>query len=828
MVKIRKSMNKILYFSVVLLFFYGCGTSTDFETDMMQIKINNKGFITAFIDKESSIDYLPKGVPSPLLSLYKDSIYLKPISSEFDLASNIFILKYKNGSVAKIKFETKPTYFRIELQSVEPRNDIEAIQWGPFSTTLDKWIGETVGIVRNNDFSIGVQALNIYTVEGTPSMESHKKGRMVIDPLAGQKLPESLQHRIGQDTLINVNRAGDIPEYVRIYRGNAAMKNETGSEILFYARDRREPRIVGSEESIQYIEAVDQDFTGSAIALFGCPEPKTLDIIEKIELSENLPHPVFEGEWIKRHSRLGEPYLMYEGHSQEKALEYANLFDFKLIHIGDIFKSWGHFGLETNRFPDGAKAIKAYTDKARDDNISLGVHTLTMFTSTHDPYVSPVPSDSLCKIGSSRLSRAVGQDDNVIYIEDPTYFLNKGKTQTVKIGKELIKYGQVVDQPPYRLENCTRGQYGTKASAHKIGSVIDNLANNVYSGFYPDFHLQDDFALRLAEVCNETGIDLMDFDGFDLNPTGHDTYADAKFIDTWYKNLDRARMVCGSQTSHYYWHIYTFMNWGEPWYSALRQSQVNYRIENQRYFERNFMPGMLGWFSLHPDYRLEDIEWIQARSVAFNAGYLLRVDDNSIRNSGFINQISEAVREWQKARKARAFTDDLIEKMKNPELEYHLEKSGENSWNIYPVKYEQNAAEFKYKKIQIGEPIISNATFVNQFEEQPIRFYLTAHEQNGNKSAAVEQFSIEINNTQSLEIEYSIKAGDRIFCDGDKIYLCDSNWKKVKELGSSYLPKWQNANNSIVISGSFTSADAPRISLDWKAMGSPEEIHGRP
>jgi hypothetical protein len=133
----------------------------------------------------------------------------------------------------------------------------------------------------------------------------------------------------------------------------------------------------------------------------------------------------------------------------------------------------------------------------------------------------------------------------------------------------------------------------------------------------------------------------MDFDGFgNESPTGHESYGPARFVDQWYKNLKKYVLTCGAGTFHYYWHIYSFMNWGEPWYNALRESQVNYRIENQRYFDRNLMPGMLGWFTLNPEFRPEEVEWIQARSAAFNAGYLLRVDAN-IEKNGYKDQLFE-------------------------------------------------------------------------------------------------------------------------------------------------------------------------------------------
>ena len=70
---------------------------------------------------------------------------------------------------------------------------------------------------------------------------------------------------------------------------------------------------LGNKDFAQYAEPIDVDLAGSAVAMFGCPEPMTLDIIEKIELGEGLPHPMLDGVWIKRSAFPGEAYLLNEG-----------------------------------------------------------------------------------------------------------------------------------------------------------------------------------------------------------------------------------------------------------------------------------------------------------------------------------------------------------------------------------------------------------------------------------------------------------------------------------------------------------------------------------
>ncbi len=797
-----------------------------FETTYLKVGINNKGFITSFFDRQKSAEYLPKGESSPLLALYSDSVYIKPSSAEFNIQEKRITLKYPNGSQAIISAEVRGEYLRFELLSLEPRSAVEAVLWGPYPTSIGEKIGETICVVRNKDFAFGMQALNINTIEGLPDGDDNGGGGGVIEPLPGQELPDSLKDKIGKKVEVNVNITGDMPDYIRLYRGSAAVRKPYGSDLQLFSRDRRAGRVItnwlGNKDNTQYAEPVDADLAGSAIAMFGCPEPMTLDIIEKIEMGEGLPHPMFDGVWIKRSAFPGEAYLLNEGDPLQ-SIKYAKECGFRLIHIGDIFRSWGHFGYSEKRFPGGLKDIMMVTETARKEGISLGVHTLTMFTGKNDPYVTPVPSDSLCKTGSSVLTKDTGSEDDIIYIREPAYFRYLGTTHTVKIGKELVNYRKVSDDEPWRLIDCLRGQYGTKKDAHRSGDIIDKLTNDSYSGFYPDIKLQDVYAKRLAEVCNETGIDLMDFDGFGgESPTGHGTYGAARFIDTWYKNLDRYRLTCGAGTFHYYWHIYAFMNWGEPWYNALRESQVNYRIENQRYFERNLMPGMLGWFTLNPEFRPEEVEWIQARSAAFNAGYLLRVDEN-IEKSGYRDQLFEAIREWQKARRSGSFTSEQKELMKDPKNEFHLEKNGEDSWNLYPVKLTRGF-EHKYKDVQTGEPVSSKFNVSNPFEEQPLQFYISALSSEPGMSSTVSAIQFKINNYQTMDLNVIMKPGERLLCDGQKVYLCDRLWKKVKVIYEGRIPVLEKGSSEIVVSSEFTGPASTKLGIEFKSVGKPENI----
>ncbi|MCM0711096.1 MULTISPECIES: hypothetical protein [Parabacteroides] len=813
--------------AVAFLILCSCKQSyvDELSTQYATFSVDGKGFIRQVADNRTGVNYLAEEGASPLLSLYDGKEYIMPTNLKVE--GDNWILTFANQSEAVVSKEVKDGYIRLSLVSLSNRDGIDAIAWGPYATKISQYIGETVGVVRDTTFAVGVQALGINTTEGRPHLGDDATGGCYIDPLPGQEVPDDLKDKIGQQTYdINVNEEGDMPAYVRMIRGNAAVARPYGSDIQFFARDWRKEKVIDYIGRRQTVTALDQDFIGSSIALFAAPSSEAVDVIGKIEVGEGLPHPMMNGEWIKKRKLQNPAYMLYEGRSLDNALNYADSCNFNLVHIGDIFKSWGHFDLHTSRFPEGAEQIKAFTDKAKARGIEIGVHTLTMFTSTHDPYVSPVPSDSLAISGSSVLTKEISATDKDIEIESPEFFTYLGETHSAKIGTEIVSYREVTTEKPYKLLDCTRGQFGTKPTAHQAGDKIDKLLNNCYSGLFPDIHLSDVFAKRLAEVCNETGVGLMDFDGYyGGSPTGHGLYGASRFLKQWFDDLDQKGIIsCGSSPFHYWWHIYSFMNWGEPWYDNLRQSQVNYRLENQRYFERNLMPGMLGWFKLEQTYRPEDIEWIQARSAAFDAGYLLRVDE-SIEQSGFKSHLFEAIREWQKVRNNHLLTAAQREKMKNPKNEFHLEKAGDNAWNLYEVTLKGDNVH-KYRSVQTGEPLLSKFTFDNPYEKQPVQFYATI-KVGDEAGAQITNLQILVEGCAPIQVQEILKAGDKLYCDGNSVYVCDEYWKPRKSFAVSETTAWGKGKNNVTVQCDFSSSKAPSVEVEFKSLGNKESITGR-
>ena len=221
--------------SGTLLFLCSCRQSyvEELSTQYADLKVNNKGFICQIVNKQNGKNYLPEEKPSPILALYDGKKYILP--THLQVEPNKWIITFENQSQAIITKDIKEnSYIRLSLESLTNRDSIQAITWGPYATTISQYIGETIGVVRDTSFAIGVQALDLFTTEGKPELGDDAGGGCYIDPLPGQQVPDELKDQIGQKIdFINVNVEGDMPDYVRQWRGSAAIKTDYGSDIQF-------------------------------------------------------------------------------------------------------------------------------------------------------------------------------------------------------------------------------------------------------------------------------------------------------------------------------------------------------------------------------------------------------------------------------------------------------------------------------------------------------------------------------------------------------------------------------------------------------------------
>ena len=596
-----------------------------------------------------------------------------------------------------------------------------------------------------------------------------------------------------------------------------------GSTLQAYCRNRYKDRIISNMDHKQTIAPAydDKGLIGSKIALFGCQEPKTLDYIETIELGENLPHPTVEGVWGKKSPVASQSYIIYpfnENNIQE-AIQFTKRTGLKYLYNGGPFTEWGHFVLNSKEFPSGWNGLKKCADLAKAEGIKLGVHTLSNFITTNDAYVTPVPDRRLAIVGASKLVNDIDKNCKDIEIEDPTFFnqMRNNNLHGVRVDDELIRYERVSDTAPWKLINCERGAWGTTPADHKKSGEIVKLMDHAYKTFLANADLSKEMARTIADLFNKTGIRQISFDGLEgCYASGMGQYGVNIMIQEWYNHLNpiyHDNINDASMTTHYNWHTFTRMNWGEPWYAGFRESQIGYRLLNQDFYHRNLIPGMLGWFKFDSNTSIEDINWLLARSAAYDAGYTLVTSGSQVDLNGSSDQIIEAIREWEKARLGGAFPLYIKQEMEHIYNEYKLEATGDKSWNLYKCK----PIRFTHNNIvrQPGEPVVAKWTFDNKNGRQPLQFIMKADDK-------VSDLSLEIGNYSTISIPINLNVGETIKYDGGTdIVVYDRNWQILKTIPiNSKKMEVPTGENSLIFSCKFASTNQPdkKLSAEFKTF----------
>ncbi len=758
------------------------------ETEAISVKIDGVGQITSLIDRSSQREYAAFGQASPLLQVYRDGALHSPLRASLDESKKQITLGFSDATIF-VDVTIKGTHLTFEIVDVQAQNAVERVQWGPIATSIKTTAGEVVGVVRDDQFAIGLQGMNVRTLGGP----------------------------------------ADNPEGRDVSRGRSAILTDWGSTLQAYSFDRSLPRNVdvwgGQFPNMPVLPIANETVVGSKVALFGVQSDSVLERLGQIEIAEGLPHPKYQGVWSRQNPELGRSYLIAEFSEQtiDEMLAFAKRGNFLSLYHPGPFKSWGHYELSPRFFPNGESGMKACTEKAKAAGLLIGVHTLTNFINTNDPFVTPIPDHRLAKTGSSVLVGDIGPSDTTIQVASPEYFNNTKSNwlRTVMIGKELIRYGRVSDQAPWSLLDCSRGAFGTGAAEHADGVEVAKLMDHPYKVFLANYELQQDVAKRLAGLFNRTGIGHLDFDGHEgCHSSGQGDYAIEMFAKVFYDNVDHFVHNGTSNSQPFYWHINTCCNWGEPWYGGFRSSMADYRISNQAMLERNYMPKMLGWFQLTSNTTLADIEWLMARSAGYNSGFAMSTSRSDLNGNPLTNTLLDTIRDWETLRMQDAFSESQREAMRDTDREFHLAKTDAGFMLMPSV----NSSIYQHKHYvrQPGEPTHADWSYKQTGANQPIHFELELSGTTG----TIDNLMFEFDNHLSLAVPLQVEAGQTLICDGSTMLrLYDTKGQHVKQYKlAAALPSLESGQHDVRFSCDFEGDPKPIVKVRFKSFGNGEPI----
>lgn len=762
----------------------------------LQLSVDAAGQLTALRRIATQRDHLAPGQPVALLTVVNGNERLAPSSMTVRRSRAGALLTLTFAPIdarVDIEVQEKPTHLLLTVRRAEPAAAVHAIIWGPYPTTIGKTVGEIIGVVRDDDTALGLQVLNAKTLGGA--------------------LPNA--------------------EGSTWARGIAATATELGSTIQAYAinrdRERRVDAWGGVYKNMPVAPIPGETVVGSAIALFASQASETFDRLERIAIAEKLPRPTIDGVWFPKTRLYGRSYMIssFSEAEADEMIAYAKRSGlYSLYHEGP-FKSWGHFVLDETQFPNGRAGLRQVVTKAKAAGLHLGVHTLTNFINTNDPYVTPVPDDRLSVTGTSTLTRDISATQTEIEVASPEYFapVKDNTLFTVKIGKELIQYRVVSEAAPHRLLDVQRGAFGTTASAHTAGATVGKLFDHPYKVFFPDFAMQREIATNLATFLNETGVDHIDFDGHEgALASGQGDYALAVFAEDVLRQTKHDLINGTSISKTFYWHIGSYYNWGEPWYGGFKESMQQYRIDNQALFDRNYMPHMLGWYLLTEQTTLSEMEWMLARAAGYSAGFAMVARPRALRANPNSGALLDAIREWEDARTSGAFSEAQRALLKDPANEFHLEKTGEGAWELSRMQLSPVFTRERVER-QPGEPTSTTWRMEQAWSEQPLQFRLTV----SGKIGSVRKVVLQVDRFAPIAIPGELAAGESVVFDGSsELRVYDALGKpKARHTLTVSVPRLAAGAHDVVMDSEFVGDEPPVVQVQFKGRAPGELVRRR-
>jgi hypothetical protein len=482
---------------------------------------------------------------------------------------------------------------------------------------------------------------------------------------------------------------------------------------------------------------------GAKVAIIGAKMEKMLPALkEALEDANEMPHCTVAGPWAKDIPFNSGSYLFNFGALTESNIdewiEMANNLGVNQIdnHGGRSFFRFGDFVLDSQKWPQGWDTYRNIVKRLHDAGIGSIFHTYAFFIDKQSKYVTPVPDNRLDAFRTFTLAEAIEPNDKEITVNESTNGMNtvtgffEHNSVVLHIGEELITFGAVSQEFPWRFTKVKRGALGTKPTAHKKGTKARHL-KECFGLLVPDpeSSLFEEIAQNHADIVN-----LCDFDGIYLDAIdgssvlrGADEcwYWADKFVFDIQKHLKKPVGMEMSAMWHHFWQFRTrWQAWDYPQRGHKRFIDIHAASVNGGLM----LPLHLGWWNfqhfnppqVEPSYS-DVIEYLGAKLMGWDAGISLTgsIDRDRLASAPLFSRAVDILRTYEELRRTKTFDETTRKKLAEPGKEFSLYRDETGSWRFRPIQYVQHTAS-------ISEPWSLTWTTENSFENQPVKLRIEA------------------------------------------------------------------------------------------------------
>jgi len=443
---------------------------------------------------------------------------------------------------------------------------------------------------------------------------------------------------------------------------------------------------------------------GAGFALVAAPWSRLKDAICEAERANGLPSPERDGVWLRESAAARKSYLFTTGTTEadlDTLIEYAKIggFGTMLWLKNDWLANHGHYAINTASFPDGMASLRRSVAKLHAAGMEAGVHLFGPTISPNDPYVTPLPDERLAMVDCPPLAQAIDAKATTITLSGPPPLPPLGPSgaafpgQFLRLGDELVQWGDADLGPPFRYTNCRRGALGTTAAAHQAGAPVKGLLT--LWGYFcidADSGLADEVTDRLAAVVREAGFDFLYLDAAE----GHN----GPYFDGWYAS------------NKLHGELYRKIGRGDLLYQTSQGSGVNLLFhlvprsasadghgDIKGYLDDRWpgiagMPGNftrpdIGWYYWFRDVRPDQIEYVCAKALGIDGSISLETSREALERLTQSRRMMEMIGRWERCRAADVFDPATKALLLSQQRDFRLFNDGRGGWLLSEARYEE-------------------------------------------------------------------------------------------------------------------------------------------
>ncbi|MCX4537848.1 Ig domain-containing protein [Streptomyces sp. NBC_01669] len=650
----------------------GTTPSIEIQAGYLDLELDRTGTVVGLEDVRTGVDHIAPGHATSLVSLVVDGKQQRPTTVDRSGPGGQ-MLTFRNKAAhwkIQVKLVSKRGYTTFEAVAVDaPKDvDVQTLLWGPLATSISETVGTSVGVVRDDDFAIGLRPLTDRTEGAWPQEYQDMGWESEVD-----HDPDHVS-------------VGSLEEW------SAAGVTPWGSVLRAFTFDytkERQRKVHGYPIPVGPLPGRDGKIAGSKMALFGASPEATPTILSNIAAGEKLPYPRLNGQWQKASQASSQSWLVLGDLKTDNipaAARFAKAAGMNRIYSLTTnygpWKSSGHYKFDSSLGGSDAGAAAA-VDIAKANGVQLGVHTLSDFIGTgdepydwalspQDPYVTAPADNRLVTGGSASLTRPLTAGDTTVYLDSGALLAAGVHHSYLRIGDEFVSYGaaeQVGNE--WKLTGVQRARWGSVAVSHAADDHAARVVANSYGGAIGNHAVLDEISDRLTTAWNKTGITGMSWDGLEsASESGWGAYGMAHLVNGTFRRIDaKDRFI--SETSRMTsntWDALTRASWGEVGSTSMEQVS-----KNNKYLQANYLPGMLGWISLKGSDSLLTMEWKLARGAGLNAGAGFQSSVSSLVSGGEnTTRLLDAIQQWETARNLGAFTAEQRARFRDLTTNWHL------------------------------------------------------------------------------------------------------------------------------------------------------------